>query len=227
MIERMLRNVLNRHGMQKEVVTLMTMVEVDKNDPAFSDPLKRIGKTYREEEAGILEKEKKWIFKKELKHTGGWRRVVPSPQPLRISNEKVIEKTARLGTIVIATGGGGIPVYIDENENIRPAEAVIDKDLASSLMATRIGADEFYILTDVPYVYLDYRKENERMVEFLNYQDTLKYLKENQFTEGSMRPKIIACLRFIEEGGKKSVITEATRLADKKYGTKITMEYED
>ena len=104
---------------------------------------------------------------------------------------------------------------------------MIDKDLASSLMAARIGADEFYILTDVPCVYLDYRKETERMVEFLDYKDSLKYLEEGQFAEGSMRPKIIACIQFIEQGGRMSVITQATKLEELKYGTKITMEYED
>lgn len=227
MIERLLRNVLNRHGIQKEVVTLVTMAEVNKDDPGFSDQRKRIGKIYSKREAKILEKKKGWKFKEELKQVGGWRRVVPSPKPIRISNEKVIEKTARQGTIVIAAGGGGIPVYMDENQDIRPAEAVIDKDLASSLMAARIGADEFYILSDVPYVYLDYRKETERMVEFLDYKDTLKYLEEEQFAEGSMRPKILACIQFIEQGGRMSVITEATKLEDKKFGTKITMEYED
>lgn len=227
MIERMLRNVLNRHGIRKEVVTLVTMVEVDKEDPAFSDPRKRIGKIYNAEEAAKLNKKKGWIFKEEPKQAGGWRRVVPSPAPLRISNEKVIESTARRGTIVIATGGGGIPVYTDNENNVRPAEAVIDKDLASSLMAARIGADEFYILTDVPYVYLDYGKESQRMVEFLDRKTTLKFLEEGQFGEGSMRPKIIACLQFIEQGGRKSVITEATKLEDKKYGTKITLELED
>ena len=107
------------------------------------------------------------------------------------------------------------------------AEAVIDKDLASSLLAARIGADEFYILTDVPYVFLDYKKESERMVEFLDYKDTVRYLEEGQFSEGSMAPKIRACLQFIEQGGIKSVITEAKLLEDKTYGTKITMEYED
>jgi len=227
MIERMLRNVLKNHGIEKEVVTLVTMVEVDGDDPAFSDPRKRIGKIYSREEAVQLGKQKEWIFKEEVKQAGGWRRAVPSPRPLRISNEKVIEETARRGTIVIATGGGGIPVYMDKEHNVRPAEAVIDKDLASSLMAARIRADEFYILTDVPYVYLDYRKETQRMVEFLDYKTCMKYLDEGQFSEGSMRPKIIACLQFIEQGGRKSVITEATKLEDRKYGTKITMELED
>ncbi len=227
MVERMLRNVLNRHGIEKEVVTLVTMVEVAEDEPAFSDPQKPIGKIYTREEAVKLKTEKGWIFQETEKQQGGWRRVVPSPKPVRISNEKVIETMARQGTIVIAAGGGGIPVYIDEKNDVRPAEVVIDKDLASSLLAARIGADEFYILTDVPYVYLNYRKENERFVEFLDHKDTVKYLEQGQFAKGSMAPKIKACLQFIEQGGKKSVITEATKLEDRKYGTKITMEYED
>ena len=227
MVERMLRNVLNKHGIDKEVVTLVTLVEVDKDDPAFRDPQKRIGQIYNRKEADKLASEKDWRFEETEKQQGGWRRVVPSPKPVRISNEKVIETLARQGTIVIAAGGGGIPVYIDEKNEVRPAEVVIDKDLASSLMAIRIGADEFYILTDVPYVYLNYRKENEHCVEFLDHKDTVQHLKDGQFARGSMAPKIRACLQFIEQGGKKSVITEATKLEDKKYGTKITMEYED
>ncbi len=134
---------------------------------------------------------------------------------------------ANQGTIVIAAGGGGVPVYMDENKNIRPSEAVIDKDLASSLLASRIKADEFYILTDVPFVYTGFNTPDQKVREFLNHADTLKLLNEGQFSEGSMAPKIRACLNFIENGGKKSVITEAFKLEDKSFGTKITMEYED
>ncbi len=227
MIERMLRNVLKKHGIQKDVVTLVTQVEVDINDPAFQNPTKRIGKIYNPQQSQIISKEKGWEFREEIKVKDGWRRVVPSPKPIRILNEKVIEYLTREGTIVIAAGGGGVPVYIDENQNIRPAEAVIDKDLASSLLAARIKADEFYILTDVSFVYLNYNKPDQEIKEFLDYKDTLKYLEEGQFSEGSMAPKIRACLQFIEQGGSKSVITEAFKLEDKSYGTKITMEYED
>ena len=227
MVERMLRNVLNRHGIDKEVVTLVTMVEVNKDDPAFKDPQKRIGQIYSRKDAEKLASEKGWKFEKTEKMKDGWRRVVPSPKPVRISNEKVVETLARQGTIVIAAGGGGIPVYVDEKNDVRPAEVVIDKDLASSLLAARIGADEFYILTDVPYVYLNYRKKNEQWVEFLDHKDTVKHLEDGQFSRGSMAPKIRACLQFIEQGGKKSVITEATKLENKRFGTKITMEYED
>ncbi len=227
MIERMMRNVLNEHGIEKDIVTLVTQVVVDKNDPAFQNPTKRVGKIYTKEQADALAKAKGWIFKESPKQKDGWRRVVASPEPLDLFNIKTIEEIARRGTIVIASGGGGIPVYIDEKQNIRPLEAVIDKDKASSLMASKINANEFYILTDVPYVYLDYRQHNERKLEFLNKADAEKYMREGKFGEGNMAPKIQAALNFIEKGGEKSVITEATKLEDKTYGTKITLEYED
>ncbi|MBS0010225.1 MAG: carbamate kinase [Bacteroidales bacterium] len=227
MIERMLRNVLNKYGIEKNVACLVTQVVVDKDDPAFSDPQKRVGKIYDRAAADELHRTKGWIFKEEVKVQDGFRRVVPSPKPVRVMNQSIIETLARQGNIVIAAGGGGVPVYIDEKNDIRPSEAVIDKDMASSLLASEIGADEFYILTDVPFVYLNYKKPGERALEFMDYKDTLKYLEEGQFTKGSMAPKIEACLNFIKSGGLKSVITEAFKLEDKNYGTKITMEYED
>jgi len=227
MIERMFRNVLNKHKIEKNVICVVTQVVVDKNDPAFTDPQKRVGKIYTKEQANDLSSKKGWIFKEEVKTQDGFRRVVPSPEPVAVMNESIIRDLARSGNIVIAAGGGGVPVYIDEKKDVRPAEAVIDKDMASSLLATLIGADEFYILTDVPYIYINYKKPDQEIKEFLNYSDTLKYLNEGQFTKGSMAPKIQACLNFIKNGGSKSVITEAFKLADKKYGSKITMEYED
>ncbi len=227
MIERMFRNVLNKHRINKNVICLVTQVLVDINDPAFSDPQKRIGKIYSKIQADDLTSKKGWLFNEEVKNQGGYRRVVPSPVPIGIMNESIICDLARKGNIVIAAGGGGVPVYIDEKKDVRPAEAVIDKDMASSLLASRIGADEFYILTDVPYIYINYKKPDQEIKEFLNYADTLKYLNEGQFAKGSMEPKIQACLNFISHGGRKSVITEAFKLADKKYGSKITMEYED
>ncbi len=227
MIERMLRNVLRKHGIDKEVITLVTPVVVDKDDPAFKDPQKRVGKIYDKEQADKLAKEKGWVFKEEVKAHGGWRRVVPSPKPNKIMNESVVEELVRKGHIVIAAGGGGVPVYMDEKGDVRPSEAVIDKDLASSLLAARIKADEFYILTDVPYVYINYKQADEKKLEFIDKADTEKYLKEGMFAEGSMAPKIRACLQFVEQGGHKSVITEATKLEDRSFGTKITMNYED
>ena len=226
MIERMMLNLLNKYNYRKDVVTLVTQVEVDKNDPAFKDPQKRVGKTYQKEEAEKLEKEKGWVFKDEVKVEGGRRRVVPSPLPKSIMNENVVENLARQGNIVIASGGGGIPVYYDEEGRVRPSEAVIDKDMASSLLAARIKADEFYILTDVPYVYINYKQPNEQKLDPLSVADARSYLEQGMFSKGSMAPKINAAAQFVEQGGEKSVITEASLLKDKTYGTRIIKEYE-
>jgi carbamate kinase len=227
MIERILRNVLKDNNIEKEVVTIITPVVVDFNDEAFQNPTKRVGKIYNKNEADRLTKDKGWVFKEEVKIKDSWRRVVPSPEPIKVLNSPVIEAMARQGTIVIAVGGGGVPVWIDENRNIRPAEAVIDKDLASSLLASSIHADEFYILTDVSFVYINYKQPDEQKIEFLNKVDAEKYLEQGMFTEGSMAPKIRACLKFIEKGGNMAVITEATKLEDMSYGTKITLNYEN
>lgn len=226
MIERMMRNVLIKHNIRKEIVTLVTAVVVDGEDPAFQDPTKRVGKIYTHEQAKQLTIDKGWIFKEEVKTSGGWRRVVPSPAPIQIINENVIQSLARQGVITIAVGGGGIPVYFDAEGQVRAAEAVIDKDLASSLLAGRIGADEFYILTDVPFIYKNFNQPNQEALEFLDYADAKKYLCTGEFSEGSMAPKMRACLQFLEHGGKKAVITEAFKLEDKAYGSKITMDYD-
>ncbi len=222
MIERMLRNVMLEEGIDKDVVTIVTQVIVDKNDPAFTNLSKPVGRVYPKEQADQLTKEKGWIFKESAKKDG-YRRVVASPEPIDIFNLKTIESIARSGAVVIAAGGGGIPVYIDEDGKVRPLDAVIDKDNASSLMASKIGADEFYILTDVPYVFIDYNTPNQKSLEHLTKADAEKYLSEGKFGEGSMAPKIRASLRFIEKGGKKAIITESTKLEDTKYGTKITL----
>jgi len=227
MIERNLRNILKEHGIQRNVISMVSQVIVDKNDPALQNPTKRVGKIYMKDEADKLAQEKGWVFKEEIKVEGGWRRVVPSPDPKDFMNADLVERLAREGNIVITTGGGGIPVYIDEKGDIQPIEGVIDKDLASAMVGNRVKADEFYILTDVPYIYKDFKKPTEKKLEFLDYADTMKYLEDGTFAEGSMAPKIRACLRFVKAGGQKSVITEATKLEDRRYGSKITMEYED
>ena len=227
MIERNLRNILKEHGIQRNVISMVSQVIVDKNDPALQNPTKRVGKIYMKDEADKLAQEKGWVFIEVLKVEGGWRRVVPSPDRKDFMNAELVERLAREGNIVITTGGGGIPVYIDEKGDIQPIEGVIDKDLASAMVGNRVKADEFYILTDVPYIYKDFKKPTEKKLEFLDYADTMKYLEDGTFAEGSMAPKIRACLRFVKAGGQKSVITEATKLEDRRYGSKITMEYED
>ena len=227
MIERMMRNVLNKYGIKKNVITMVTLVEVDKNDPAFLNPSKRIGRIYNQQEAERMAREHNWIFKPSAKQINGFQRVVPSPVPIEIINRETIQLLVENGNIVIAAGGGGIPVYFDENGDVRTLDAVIDKDIASSLLATNINAHEFYVLTDVSFIYKYFGKPTQEKLEFLNYADTVKYLESGTFAEGTMEPKIRACLRFIEKGGQKSVITEAKKLEDKSYGSKITMEYEN
>jgi len=225
MIERIFRNILKKHGINRNVITLVGMVEVDPEDDAFKNPTKRIGMYYTEEQASSLTKEKGWIFKLSKKGDKGWRRVVPSPVPKAIFNLDVISNLARQGNIIITCGGGGIPVYYDENRDIRTTDAVIDKDLASSVLANGVGADEFYILTDVPFIFKDYGLPSQEKLEFLDFADTVKYLDTGTFAEGSMAPKIVAALSFIKNGGDKSIITEASKLEDKSYGSKITMKY--
>lgn len=226
MIERILRNLLHDHGIDKEVMTVITQVAVDKDDTAFQNPTKRVGKIYTKEEADALAEKKGWEFKEDKKRKDGWRRVVPSPKPTKIINERVVESLARQGNIVIAAGGGGVPVYFDEKGHIRPSEAVIDKDSASALLGARINADEFYILTDVPFVYKNFGEPNQEKLDWLDSQDTKKLLEEGAFGEGDMAPKIRACLTFVEGGGAKAAITEATQLEDRSIGTRITLNYE-
>lgn len=226
MIERMLRNVLANHGIQRDIVTLVSMVLVDPNDKAFDNPSKRIGKIYNREEADIISREKGWVFKPSVKKEGTFRRVVPSPMPQSVMNWPIVKQLTDQGVIVITAGGGGIPVYYDENNNVRTVNGVVDKDLASAVLASQIGADEFYILTDVSFIYKDYGLPTQEKLEFLDYADTVKYLEKGTFAEGTMEPKIRAALNFIKNGGQKSVITEAKKLEDRSYGSKITMNYE-
>jgi len=225
MIERIFRNILHKYGIKRNVITIVGMVEVDPGDEAFKNPTKRIGTYYTEEQAQMLSKEKGWNFKLSKKGEKGWRRVVPSPVPKAIFNLEVIKTLAQQGNIVITCGGGGIPVYLDENKDVRTIDAVIDKDLASSVLANGVEANEFYILTDVPFIFKDFGLPTQEKLEFLDYNDTVKYLEAGTFAEGSMAPKIIAALSFIKSGGDKSIITEASKLEDKSYGSKITMEY--
>ncbi|MCX6236793.1 MAG: carbamate kinase [Bacteroidia bacterium] len=225
MIERIFRNILNKYGIKRNVITIVGMVEVDPKDTAFENPTKRIGVHYSAEQAQILTKEKGWIFKLSKKGENEWRRVVPSPVPKAIFNLNIIRDLARKGNIIITCGGGGIPVYYDENRDVRTIDAVIDKDLASSVLANGVDANEFYILTDVPFIFKDFGLPTQEKLEFLDYEDTVKYLNAGTFAEGSMAPKIVAALSFIKSGGEKSIITEASKLEDKSYGSKITMKY--
>ena len=220
MIEQQMRNVLAENGIERNIVTLVTQVVVDKNDPAFQNPTKPVGPFYSKEEADQLKSEKNWVFHEDPRKRG-WRRVVASPRPFEIPNWKAVEKLAREGSIVITVGGGGIPAYFDDKGKMVGIDAVIDKDLASSLLANKIKADEFFILTDVPNVYINFHKPGEQKLVRVSIPEIKKHLADGQFTEGSMAPKVRACIEFVEGGGKEAIITEAAELENERAGTVI------
>ena len=175
MIERQMKNLLIEEGINKNVISIITQVIVDINDPAFMEPTKPIGAFYLKEEADLLAKANNWIFKQDSRKRG-WRRVVASPKPLEVLNKKIIKELAERGNIVIAAGGGGIPVYKIDNK-LFGIDAVIDKDLASALLAKEIEADSFFILTDVPKVYLHFGKPNQQPIDKMSYRRDKKVLR--------------------------------------------------
>lgn len=219
MIEQGFRNVFAQAGINRNVVTLVTQVVVDKNDPMFQNPTKPVGPYYSKEEANAYAEKTGAIFKEDPKGNG-WRKVVASPKPLAVKNIEIVEKLANEGHIVVTVGGGGIPV-VEDGKEIRGVEAVIDKDLASAITAVQIRADEFYILTDVPKVYINFRKPNEKALDTITVEEAKKYLAEGHFTEGSMGPKVRAAIYFVENGGKECIITEAGELGNPACGTRI------
>ena len=219
LIEQAFRNLFVKENLKKNVVTLVTQVEVNGEDPLFKNPTKPVGPYYTEEEAEEYAAETGAIFREDPKGNG-WRKVVASPKPLRVANIDIVKQLAEAGNIVVTVGGGGIPVVV-ENGVTRGVEAVIDKDLASALTAVEIGADEFYILTDVPKVYLNFKKPNEKALDTITVAEAKQYLEEGHFTEGSMAPKIRAALYFVENGGAECIITEAGQLGNPACGTRI------
>lgn len=222
MIEQQLRNVLYKEDMERDIITMITQVLVDKHDPAFENPTKPIGPYYSKEEAERINLEKGDKFAEDPRGRG-WRKVVASPRPVRINNRKTIEKIARDGQIVVAVGGGGIPVHYVEGKKLEGIDAVIDKDLASSMLASQIRADEFYILTDISKVYINFNTPNQKALDRITVKEAKQYLREKQFTEGSMAPKIRAAIEFIENGGKRCIITQAEELGKPDCGTRIVL----
>ena len=211
MIQQSLINELQRRGINRRVVAIVTQVVVDKNDPAFKNPTKFIGPYYTEEEAKRIMKEKGWIMK--LDPRGGWRRVVPSPDPLDVVEKDVVVELLEKGFIPITVGGGGIPV-IKEGDRYVGVEAVIDKDLASSLIARIIRADALLILTDVEYVYLNFGKKDMKPIKVMTVSEAERYYKEGHFPPGSMGPKILGAIRFIRGGGKVAMIGHLEKARD-------------
>ncbi len=196
---------LRKNNINKDCVTLVTQVEVDKNDKAFNNPTKPVGMFYSKEDALKIEKEKGYTFVEDAGR--GYRRVVPSPKPINIIELNVIKQLIENNNIVIAVGGGGIPVIKTENGYVG-TDAVIDKDLSSAKLATQLNADILLILTAVDKVYINYNKENQESLDEITLEEAQKYIEEGQFAKGSMLPKVEACMNFVKsypEG--KAIIT--------------------
>lgn len=201
-----LANELKRQGIQKPIATVVTQVLVDNDDPAFANPTKPIGSFYTAEEAQKHQAESGWTLKEDAGR--GWRRVVASPKPLRIVEEDTVRLLLEQDVVVIAVGGGGIPVRENEQGELEGCAAVIDKDLASCLLAKNLKADLFIISTGVDKVAVDFKKPTQRELDRLTVAEAKKYLAEGQFPAGSMGPKIEAAIDFIENGGKEVIITQ-------------------
>ncbi len=221
MLAQSLLNVLKKRNLKRPVVTVVTQVLVDRNDPMFKKPTKPIGPFYSKEEADVFRRNGFYVVEDAGR---GYRRVVASPKPIEIIESKSIKSLCESGTIVIAAGGGGIPVYKTRDE-IHGVAAVIDKDLASSCLANGIGAEMLLILTGVGSVCLHYGTSREKRIKRMNVKDAKKYLKEGHFPEGSMGPKIEAAIDFLSKGGKKVIITSPEKISDAvngESGTEIT-----
>ncbi len=213
MIQQTLTNILKKHEIDKTVISMVTQAVVDGKDPAFKNPTKPIGPYYTMREAKKLKKRKNWKFVED-KARGGYRRVVPSPKPLEIVERQAIKRfihdVESVG-IVIAAGGGGIPV-IKTERGYEGIDAVIDKDLASSVLAVNIGADTLIMLTDVDKVALNFGKPDQKDIDNMNVEKARRYLEEGHFPAGSMGPKIEAAINFLKQGGKDVLITTPINL---------------
>jgi len=215
MIELVLRNKLRRLGQERPVCGVLTLVEVDPDDPALEQPSKFVGPAYEEKEVKKLEDERGWRLRED--RARGWRRVVPSPDPRAIVESEPIQTLVDAGALVIAAGGGGVPVAWTAG-TLRGIEGVIDKDLAAAVLGHDVGAQELYVLTAVERVCLDFGTEMERGVSRLTVAEARRHLADGQFPPGSMGPKMEAACRFIEKGGKRALITDIFTLTEAREG---------
>lgn len=213
MIEQELGNLL---PFEKPLASILTMVEVDKNDPAFQNPTKFIGPVYEEEEAKSLATKKNWTVKPD---GDKWRRVVPSPMPQRIFELRPIKWMLEKGAVVICTGGGGIPTIYDDNRKLHGVEVVIDKDYASALLAKQLSADLYIMATDADAVYLNWGTPEAKALRDVCYDE----LKKQEFPAGSMGPKVVAAAWFAEKTGNKAAIGSLSELKEMVAGTKGTI----
>lgn len=224
MIEQCLQNKLNDHNIHKPVITVLTQVLVNKNDPSIHNPSKFVGPFFKKEQVEELQKERGWIIKEDPGR--GYRRVVPSPQPLEIIDKEVIKLLVSNDIIVVAAGGGGIPVYKEKSGWLEGIDGVIDKDLISAVLARDIEAEELLILTSVNKVSINFNKPDQQDLDKINVAEAKKYMEDGQFPKGSMGPKIQAAINFLEYGGNKVIITSIEKAIDAlagKNGTVITL----
>jgi carbamate kinase len=221
-LEQQLRNVLRENDIERDIITIITQVLVNKDDPAFQNPTKPVGPFYTKEESDKITELTGAQFAEDPRGRG-FRKVVASPKPLVISNTRTIERIARQHQIVISVGGGGIPCYYKSEHKLQGIDAVIDKDLASALLASQINAYRFFILTDVPKVYLNFNTPQEKAIDRMTIAEAKQYLEEGHFSEGAMAPKIRAAIYFVEHSGRDAIITQTTRLGIDDGGTRITI----
>jgi len=210
LLERAITNELRRLSIDKDVVTIVTPVLVDRDDPAFEKPTKPVGPFYTRFRAKELMRDKKWTMVEDAGR--GWRKVVPSPRPIDVVPKIAIHDLVESGRVVIAAGGGGIPVILNGRGLYEGVEAVIDKDYASSLIAREVKVDLFIILTATEKVFVDFGKPTQREAPVLPVAEAKRLLDEGQFPPGSMGPKIRAAVEYIEAGGREVLITDAAHL---------------
>ena len=222
MVQQTLQNKLRDLEVDREVVTLVTQVLVDKNDKSIKNPTKFVGARYTKEEIDELAKKLNWIVKEQ--EPGSWRRVVPSPMPEYIMHGKSIKALVDRGTIVVAFGGGGIPVFNNNNGQIEGLDAVIDKDFSAAKMGRIIRAQELWIISDIDYLYSNFGTENARPIKEIGNKELQSLYNQNIFQEGTIKPKIKAALHFLKHHGDKVVITSIDKIKlaiEKKSGTII------
>jgi carbamate kinase len=221
LLQQAIRNRLDSIGLAGDVATILTEVEVDPVDPAFKRPTKPIGPYFTRYRAEALERDLGWTMREEAGR--GWRHVVPSPRPLRILNIETIVHMLDSAAVVIAAGGGGIPVVRGRDGQWRGVEAVIDKDFSSSLLASELHAEMYVVLTGVAKVAIDFEKPTQRSLDRITVAEAQRYLAEGQFPAGSMGPKIEAAIQFVTRGGGQVLITDVEHLRDALAGREGTV----
>ncbi len=222
MIEQCLQNKMHDGEVRREVATIVTQVLVDPDDPSIQNPTKYVGPFYKEDQVEDMRNRPGWILKEDPGR--GWRRVVPSPVPLEIVGKNIIRLLIENDVVVIAAGGGGVPVYVDKKNGwLEGLDAVIDKDLASAVLGRDVGAQELMILTAVERVALNFGKPDQVFLDKMTVAEAKKYLAEKQFPAGSMGPKIQAAINFLESGGERVIITSIEKSVEAARGNAGTV----